>query len=390
MRCFVLASLLAAASATPPPDKAMLFENFIANYSKEYGTEFEKGRRFQIFSENVDQIYASNSKNKSYTLGVTTNADLTFEEWRSTHLGFNRVVTAERKDRHIFSAPPAFTEPDSVDWVTKGGVTSVKNQGTCGSCWTFSAVGALEGAMAVGGRKLVDLSMQHILACDKGGMGCKGGQMDQAFDWVEKNGIPSLKNEPYLCKEGSASECTGMTCSACAKRTGETCMFGGCKKIEGSVCNKNGIIPHCECPADQCFEDGACGDAKPLTLVLKPDDVVKHTDVGSSEMDLEAAVAQQPVSVAIEADQSVFQHYTSGILTDDACGENLDHGVLAVGYGTDEKGQKYWKVKNSWGETFGEDGYIRIEKGDPAKGGECGIRKMASFPTLKAASDVVV
>lgn len=233
MRCLVLASFLAAAAATPPPDKTLLFENFMAKYSKEYATEFEKGRRFQIFSENIDQIYASNAKNKTYTLGITPNADLTFDEWRSTHLGFSRVVTAKRKDRPIFSAPPAFTEPSSVDWVAKGAVTSVKNQGTCGSCWTFSTVGALEGAMAVSGRKMVDLSMQHILACDKGGSGCNGGQMDQAFDWVEQNGIPSLKSEPYLCKDGIARECTGMTCSACTKSTGETCMFSGCKKSCG-------------------------------------------------------------------------------------------------------------------------------------------------------------
>merc|ERR1712194_40338 len=113
-------------------------------------------------------------------------------------------------------------------------------------------------------------------------------------------------------------------------------------------------------------------------------------NVDSSEKALEAAVAQQPVSVAIEADKFVFQHYTSGVLTSDVCGSNLDHGVLAVGYGTDN-GLKYWKVKNSWGTTFGEDGYIRIEKGDASPGGECVIRKMASFPTLKtSASDVVV
>merc|ERR1711904_217881 len=106
-------------------------------------------------------------------------------------------------------------------------------------------------------------------------------------------------------------------------------------------------------------------------------------------MALEAAVAQQPVPVAIEADEAVFQHYTGGILTNDACGSSLDHGVLVVGYGVDN-GQKYWKVKNSWGTTFGEDGYIRIEKGSASDGGECGIRKMASFPTVKSAAEIVV
>jgi KDEL-tailed cysteine endopeptidase len=123
-------------------------------------------------------------------------------------------------------------------------------------------------------------------------------------------------------------------------------------------------------------------------MALKPGDVTKHTDVGQTENALEAAVAQQPVSVAIEADKAVFQHYTSGVLTDDACGSSLDHGVLAVGYGVDN-GQAYWKVKNSWGTVFGENGYIRIAKGK-AGGGECGIRKLASFPTVKSAAETLV
>jgi len=347
MKLFVGASLVAAAAAAPVPNKMMLFENFIKKFEPNYVNDFEKGKRFQIFSENVDAIYASNAQNKSYTLGVTENADKTFEEWRVSHLsGFKPALLAEKKDRATFQAPKGFSAPDSVDWVAKGGVTSVKNQGQCGSCWTFSAVGGLEGALATSGRKMVDLSMQHILACDTGGGGCQGGSMDQAFDWVGENGVPSLADEPYLCKDGSTSQCTGYpkTCSA-----------------------------------------------QPAELVIAVGDVVKHTDVDQTENALEAAVAQQPVSVAIEADKSVFQHYTSGVLTDDACGENLDHGVLAVGYGVDN-GVKYWKVKNSWGTTFGEDGYIRIERGDAASGGECGIRKGAVFPTLKAstASSIVV
>merc|ERR1740115_359484 len=124
-------------------------------------------------------------------------------------------------------------------------------------------------------------------------------------------------------------------------------------------------------------------------MVIAVGDVVTHTDVAQTENALEAAVAGQPVSVAIEADKEVFQHYTSGVLTDDACGSALDHGVLAVGYGVDN-GVKYWKVKNSWGTTFGEDGFIRIEKGKTEDGGECGIRKMASFPTVKSSSTIVV
>jgi len=164
--------------------------------------------------------------------------------------------------------------------------------------------------------------------------------MDQAFEFVQNNGVSALKDEPYLCQDQSSYTCRHMKCS------------------HGS------------------------------NLILKPGDVVDYTDVDDSERALEAAVAQQPVSVAIQADQPVFQHYRHGILTSDACGRNLDHGVLAVGYGV-ENGQKYWKVKNSWGKVFGEEGFIRIAKGKP-RGGECGIRESPSFPIVRKASNIEV
>merc|ERR1711870_52570 len=181
--------------------------------------------------------------------------------------------------------------------------------------------------------------------CDTGGNKCRGGSMAQAFEWVKENGLCAESDDAYKCADQSSSECTASTCSASS---------GSCSKV------------------------------------IQAGDVTGYTQVENSEGALEAAVAQQPVSVAIEADQPVFQHYHSGVLTSDACGSNLDHGVLVVGYGV-ENGQKYWKVKNSWGEVFGEEGYIRIAKGQP-DGGECGIRKAPSFPTVKEAGsrEVVV
>lgn len=245
--------------------------------------------------------------------------------------------------------------------------------------------------MKIAGRTLTDLSMQHILACDKSGSGCKGGQMDQAFDWVTQNGITALKDEPYLCTDATSSQCTAMTCGACTKKTDAMCniITGACTKYNSTCGHELPVGNYCECQGDTCFKDGACGPAPPApALALKPGDVTKHTDVEQTENALEAAVAQQPVSVAIEADQAVFQHYTSGVLTDDACGSTLDHGVLAVGYGVDN-GQAYWKLKNSWGTDHGEHGYYRIAKGK-AGGGECGVRKMASFPTVKSAAETLV
>jgi C1A family cysteine protease len=385
MRSIIFFAWAASTMAGNVPE---LFKEFMEKYDKHYGTKVEETKRFQIFRENVEMIEATNAKNLTYKLGITSSADQTFEEWRADHLTELAPRLTAAKQHDAFAVPSSFTEPESVDWVAKGGVTSVKNQGTCGSCWTFSTAGALEGAMFVAGRQVVDLSMQHILACDKGGKGCSGGQMDQAFDWVAQNGITSLKDEPYLCQDAKDAQCTAMTCSACQMRTGETCTFLG-KCSNGTTCDKTGLIHHCVCPDNQCFQDGVCASQSPPALVLAVGDVVKHTDVDATEMALEAAVAQQPVSVAIEADQAVFQHYTGGILTNDACGSSLDHGVLAVGYGVDN-GQKYWKVKNSWGTTFGEEGYIRIEKGKEGTAGECGIRKMASFPTIKSNSETLV
>lgn len=399
MSRLVLASALAAAYASDihPPNVRMLWQHFKKDYERDYKSAQEEEYRFKVFAENIEKIYASNAKNKSYTLGVTKNADRTFEEWKTEYLtGFVPTLTAERKNRPVFTAPPGFAVPKSIDWVKKGGVTSVKNQGTCGSCWTFSTVGALEGAMFTTWGKTEDLSMQRLLACDDGGNGCKGGSMDQAFAWVQGNGLPSLKTEPYLCKDGMSEQCTNMQCGICNRRTGETCIFGGCTHINGTVCDDKGLLKHCLCPENTCYSgtdatNGKCTAAKPEKMVIAVGDVTGHVDVGIDDTGdhLEAAVAQQPVSVAIEADQVVFQHYHSGILTDDACGSQLDHGVLAVGYGVDN-GQKYWKVKNSWGEVFGEDGYIRIARGSTEAGGECGIRKMASFPQLKKKQTEVV
>jgi cathepsin L len=315
------------------------FEQFINKYGRSYSTQHEKNYRHKVFDENMALIEAENAKGKTYTLGVTHFADMTHAEFKSQYLtGFipqNKTVLS------TFRAPVGYVEASSVDWTTKGAVTPVKNQGTCGSCWTFSTTGALEGAAYIAGLPLTSLSEQDILDCDTGGMKCNGGSMPQAFEWVKEHGISSEADDSYKCADASAAECKKSKCSTSASK------------------------------------------------VLAAGDVTGYTSVEATEGALEAAVEQQPVSVAIEADQTVFQHYTSGVLTSDACGSELDHGVLVVGYGTDN-GQKYWKVKNSWGSTFGEEGYIRIEKGSSSSGGECGIRKMASYPTVKASKEIIV
>lgn len=345
-KCALLCSV-ALASASPSTHAGM-FDDFVTTHGRQYESKEERDRGFEIFTENMKFIEETNAKEFSYKLGVTAFTDLTFEEFRAQYIG--GFVSMPLENSTKFEHPAGFVEEDSVDWTTKGAVTPVKNQGHCGSCWTFSTTGALEGAMKVAGRELVPLSEQELVSCDTGligGHGCRGGNPQQAMGWVKSNGICSEAGEPYVCMKQSSAECTG---HKCAKSTCAATLKGG--------------------------------------GFFSPGDVTAVHSVGHSVSDLEAAVSQQPVSVAIEADTKVFQLYKGGVLSDNACGQRLDHAVLAVGYGTDN-GVKYWKVKNSWSSKWGESGYIRIARGSSSGMGECGIRAMASFPTVKTAAIVV-
>merc|ERR1712032_1181045 len=287
----------------------------------------EEHQRFAIFKENVANINSHNAKKSSYALAINEHADLTWDEFKATHLGYKAGSRVGQ------SSPEPFTKltdvADSIDWVAKGAVTPVKNQQQCGSCWAFSSTGSLEGAMFVATGKLISLSEEDLVQCNSiTDHGCQGGLMDNAFNWVQQNGICSESAYPYTSGGG---------------------VTGSCKK--------------------------GCSPVVSIT---------GHTDVPSKdESALQAAVSKQPVSVAIEADKSAFQLYSGGILDNSACGTNLDHGVLVVGYGTD--GKDYWKVKNSWGASWGEEGYIRMVRGK----NQCGIAQQPSYPTgAKAASPV--
>merc|ERR1712159_282066 len=215
------------------------------------------------------------------------------------------------------------TAPASVDWTTKNAVTPVKNQQQCGSCWAFSTTGSVEGVNAIATGKLQSFSEQQLVDCagSFGNQGCNGGLMDNGFKYIEQSGDSLETDYPYTAKTGTCDK----------------------SKIKSAV------------------------------------SISGFTDVPpKNEAQLAAAVAKNPVSVAIEADQSGFQFYKSGIFSG-TCGTNLDHGVLAVGYGTDG-GKAYWKVKNSWGATWGQNGYIMMAKDISNKAGQCGIASQPSYP----------
>jgi len=326
---FIIASALAAvASAQVDLDDSSVdiqerWEAFKTQFEKTYTVDEEESA-FSAFRENDAKIQRFNAGDETYTLGHNEFSDMTSAEFNSVMLtGYVEDKTRE-KDYEVLSTKDI---ADSKDWVALGAVTPVKNQGQCGSCWAFSTVMGIEGDLFVEAGKLISLSEQDLVSCDHNGdQGCNGGLMDNAFKWVEENGICTEEAYPYTAGTGTAGTCK-TSCTPAVKITG--------------------------------FKD------------VTPKD----------ETQLLAAVNQQPVSVAIEADKSVFQLYKSGVLTSKTCGTQLDHGVGIVGYGT-ESGTDYWKVKNSWGSSWGLDGYILMERNVNM----CGISQSASYPTGATAS----
>jgi C1A family cysteine protease len=329
----MISAFLASASLI---QDTTVYQAKFAEWQQEFGVvvpEAELDHRLAAFSANDDFIATHNEKfaagNSTFTVAHNQFSALNQTEFKDMVLKFPMPPPSNPKD--VFTNE--LTElADSVDWTTKNAVTPIKNQAQCGSCWAFSTTGSLEGAYAIKNSKLVSFSEEQLVACDNaagGGtdQGCNGGLMDNAFKWIEKNGGICTESEyPYTSGTGKVAAC---------QKT--------CKTVAGS----------------------------------KP---VKFTDVAHTENDLMGAVMKQPVSIAIEADQQSFQLYASGVLSG-MCGTHLDHGVLAVGYGS-AAGTNYWKVKNSWGTSWGMKGYVLLERGNPQSGGQCGILMSASFPTV--------
>jgi len=325
---FKLITLIGLSFSTSTIDKHWsVFREFQFKFGKGYSNLEELQNRYEIFKENVIKIYNhNNQKNKTFTLEINQFSDLTREEFIYYYV--NGLNNYQNNGCSVYTTSPNIILPSEIDWRQKGAVSSVKDQGKCGSCWSFSSTGAIEGAWSVKKGQLLDLSEQQLVDCAKGikynSHGCNGGQMEGAFRYVIENGQCSEDSYPYIANDD-----------------------GKCKKCQSSV------------SIDSCYN-------------VKPND----------QLSLKSAVSNQPVSVAIEADSFYFQSYSSGVLTSDECGTKLDHGVLVVGYGT-ENGNDYWLVKNSWGTSWGDEGYVKIGRSDSQNDpGVCGIAMQPSFPIV--------
>eukprot|EP01034_Spumella_vulgaris_P033982 gene33982-41912_t len=338
VRLAILASIASVGFAANVHDRAFYEEKFF-NWMSEHKVVANNGDHFvsmiQNFANNDDLIASTNAKNLTYKLGHNQFSHLSVEEYRQyVGLGLNKpTLVADR----THNAPKDISNlAASVDWVAKGAVTPVKDQGQCGSCWAFSTTGALEGAYFNTNGKLVSFSEQNLVDCDtpkNGGsdLACHGGLMDSAFTWIKKNG--------GLATEGDYSYFSGDT-------------------------KKNG-----ECQTDKALVAGSA--------------VKSYTDVEvNSDAAMLSALNVGPVAVAIQADQAAFQLYKSGVFTAE-CGTALDHGVLAVGYGTQD-GLDYYTIKNSWGASWGEGGYIKfVRGGNTQPEGQCGVLSgPPSYPSV--------
>jgi cathepsin L len=272
--------------------------------------------RYSVFLENLD--YIEKNQGETYTLGITQFADLSKEEFTSKYLTLVPQIT---KEDHVFKSN-GVTGDSSFNWVDKGNVPAVKNQGQCGSCWAFSAAGTISIAYNIqrGGNK-VNLSEQQLVSCDHSSNGCNGGWMDNAFDYNRRTGLATEDQYPYT---------SGTT-------------------RENGVCN---------------------------TQIANQSDNLRNqrtNAVASDNKSLIGAISTAAVAVAVDA--SNWSFYKSGVFNN--CSNNLNHGVIAVGYNT-EGSTPYWIVRNSWGAGWGENGYINLSLG----ANTCGILTAASFVSV--------
>ncbi|XP_059494434.1 procathepsin L-like [Stegostoma tigrinum] len=318
------------------------WENWKSQHEKQY-TEDEENYKRMVWEDNMRYIEQHNLEysmgKHTFTVGMNEYGDLTTEEFNEIMNGFFQAEADNSTEEHVDEGDDFNEDVDDlesneieegdddlklrvVDWRKKGLVTQVKSQGPCGSCWAFSATGAIEGQWAKVCGRLISLSEQNLLDCDTTSHGCRGGYKKLAFQYVRRNGIESEKTYPYTAQQGS-------------------CKF-----------QKSNIV------------------AK----------VARYRNIPRGERCLARASRKiGPIAVSLNARPKTFHFYKQGVYADPSCTQRRGHAVLLVGYGR-ERGMNYWLVKNSWGTEWGEEGYIKIAKD---KGNLCGIANYAVYPTVK-------
>jgi len=316
------AALFTVAAADVP--LVMDFATWQQTFGITYNSDDETQLRGQIYANTVAFIEAENAKGHDYVLGVNQFSAFTEEEFIQQYTG---VDASRHAEDAFFGEVEAGELADAVDWTTQGVVNPVKNQGQCGSCWAFSAVGTLESGYAIATGTLTSLAEQQLVDCDKstGSQGCSGGWPYNSFTYYKTHGACTEASYPYSARDSS-------------------------------------------CKASSCTVGIAAGTVSGYQNIARNNDALK------------AAVAKQPVSVCVKAD-STFQSYRSGVLSK-ACSGDINHAVMAVGY----SGSEYFKIRNSWGSSWGEAGYIRVAQNDGSAGAFCLLNEAPVVPVLSGAS----
>jgi len=314
----VLLALFVALSAASllSQDPELLFKKFVNQYNKDYATNtIEYQRRFLIFKDNLKRIDELNSRQKTAKYAINKFADLSPKEFSKKYKGYNK--TSSSPNVPVFSGKRGLVVPSSFDWRTKGVVTPVKDQGQCGSCWAFSATEGVESAWIFAKHPSVELAPQQIVDCDQSDQGCNGGDLPTAFEYVKQNGMEPESDYPYAAVD-------------------QDCQY-----------NSQDVVAR-----------------------------IKSWGYATQSQDenqmLQASYTYGPLSICVDA--SNWSSYEGGVVTSD-CGTDLDHCVQLVGWDTYTDGTPYWIIRNSWGTSWGINGFIYVERGQDL----CGVAEEPTY-----------